>query len=234
VQSKRHSAFSSLDALWGCFSQPTSGLARFAESQATAQALSVAFANLKRKAEGEAEVDPFAPPADQGSVRQDLRSILSPQKFMLAASAIPACVLPNDLPSTITKSSGNSSGAGQGKELERLKELARNQLALVSLLDSLQSLLFSVLFDTSDETTLEFRDSIPAEVTTVLSFLGSIFGHLTSSSARLYSRLVLTCRDSFIGSMRTDLASALRSAPLSTSGFVWTSGGSGSGQDRSR
>jgi hypothetical protein len=61
VQSKRHSAFSSLDALLGRFSQPSSGLARFAESQATVQALSVAFANLKRKAEGEAEVDPLGP-----------------------------------------------------------------------------------------------------------------------------------------------------------------------------
>jgi hypothetical protein len=119
----------------------------------------------------------------------------------------------------ITKSSGSASGAGQGKELERLEELARNQLALVSMLDSIQSLLFRVLFDTTSEMTLEFRESTPSEVSTVLSFLGSIFGHLTSSSARLYSRLVLARRDSFIGSMRTDLGSALRSAPLSTSGL---------------
>jgi hypothetical protein len=153
--------------------------------------------------------------ADQGSVRQDLRSILRPQRYMLATSAIPSSVLPNDLPSAITKSSGKTSGSGQGKELERLEELA-----LVSLLDSLQTLLFRVLFDTSDKTTLEFRDSTPTEVTMVLSFLGSVFGHLSASGARLYSRLVLARRDSFIGSMRPDLAVALRSALLSTSGLI--------------
>jgi hypothetical protein len=59
----------------------------------------------------------------------------------------------------------------RARELERFEDLARNQMSLISLIDSLQTLLFKILFDTSaDAQALEFRKSSPSEAATVLSF----------------------------------------------------------------
>lgn len=166
------------------------------------------------------DTDPLAPPADSRSVGRDLHSVLFPQKSYLAVSVLPSGVLPNDLPASVTKSDKAAGSAGRARDLERFEDLARNQMALISLIDSLQTLLFKVLFDTSSETqSLEFRDSSPSEAATVLAFLASTFGHLSASNARLYSRIILARRDSVIGDIKPDIAAALRSAPLDTSGL---------------
>lgn len=94
-------------------------------------------------------------------------------------------------------------------------------MSLISLIDSLQTLLFKVLFDTSaDAQALEFREFSPSEAATVLSFLSSIFGHLSASNARLYARIILARRDAYIGDIKPDIAAALRSATETRSGII--------------
>jgi hypothetical protein len=153
----------------------------------------------------------------------DPESLCAPS--VLHLTRLPAGLLQVDLAENLVVSTGeNPTGRSlSDQDLSILETLVLRQLEHVSVLDSLNSLTFNTVFESSGEDNDFCPDVEPEEVRAIFTKISAVSTHLSRLAARLYTDVILARRDLALSAFPSGmpaLAASLRTAPFSCVGLL--------------